>query len=404
MSAVGVNMPYKFNPFTDNMDLVGKSLVYTGTSPINVTGTVITFDFSTNNTWTGTNEFQDDFTINLSADECVEIIKPADIGGTCHPLTITGGWKLPIAQTQIFMRNNETDNSTQLFGFTARSYDVDANPISVLVGQAGASANLLLWGGSANQINGPTTQSFSLHSSVSSATDIVVHYLGFDANGDINNVVPNASGRIGKFGLNNVASPRPTFYCPTASIAWIDTNDFSAVNLKIGDGNGDGTGADYMIIESDGDVAFYGGSGLPFGHMYGKNISQAVSILSANVAYEITAGATAGNLHNVTFGGNHYLQVTYEGHYKVEYNVSLDTNTANDEIEIGVMINGTEATTDGGAHGTVSSANKSINLSGTCILDLASTNQVSLYVRNHTAARSVTVEHLNLSLVQIGGT
>lgn len=77
-------MPIKFNPFTGNFDIVGAPFVLTseavedivgaaivGSSPIGVTyndvGNQISvaFDFSTNNSWTGTNAFSD--SVNLTS-------------------------------------------------------------------------------------------------------------------------------------------------------------------------------------------------------------------------------------------------------------------------------------------------------------------------------------------------
>lgn len=64
---MGIN--YTFNPFTDELDAVfsGASaggVTVTGTSPIVVAnGSVVSLDFSTNNTWTGSNTYQKNVTL-----------------------------------------------------------------------------------------------------------------------------------------------------------------------------------------------------------------------------------------------------------------------------------------------------------------------------------------------------
>ena len=157
------------------------------------------------------------------------------------------------------------------------------------------------------------------------------------------------------------------------------------------------------VVEISGDTYWVGsGSGLPYGHMYAKNTSISVTISAINTAYEITSGITGGNTNLVTFGGNHYLAVSKAGNYEVVYNVSAESTTFLDELECGVMINGTEATTDGGGHGT-SFLSQSINMAGSCIVSLSANDQVSLYVRNHTGANNITIEHLNVSIKQLGG-
>lgn len=144
------------------------------------------------------------------------------------------------------------------------------------------------------------------------------------------------------------------------------------------------------------------GPGVAYGHAYAKNTSIVIAIAVANTAYEIGAGLTAGKLTDVVFGGNHYLQVKKAGSYLINYNVSMDA-TLSDEIESGVMVNGSEAT-EGGSHTSDAVLAASSNTSGSCILELVENDQVSLYVRNHTGANAITVEHVNLTIYKIPGT
>jgi hypothetical protein len=201
--------------------------------------------------------FTGDVLADLAATECIQINKPADAGGTCHPLTITGGWDTPIAQTQIRMGSSQTNNTTKFFGFTGETYALANSPMSLLVGQGGVSTNLLLWGGSATaRLSGPTIQSFILKKGVAAGlSDTTGLDIGWD-----NRAVPTSATytmaqvpSTGKFAVGNgsLNSKQTWFYYPSSDVAWIDTNH-AAVPLRIGDANNDGTGTDYTEFESTG--------------------------------------------------------------------------------------------------------------------------------------------------------
>ena len=126
------------------------------------------------------------------------------------------------------------------------------------------------------------------------------------------------------------------------------------------------------------------------------------SIASANVWVEIPSGFVTGQVHNVTFGGAHYLQVTRAGRYDAVMSCTL--RSANNEI-IGaaVAVNGV-AQTAGHGHATVPGTNDNTSVSQPIILDLAANDQVSVAVVNHGSATNLDVLHCSLRLVQIGGT
>lgn len=145
-----------------------------------------------------------------------------------------------------------------------------------------------------------------------------------------------------------------------------------------------------------------GTSGMIFGNMYADNITQTVTVSAADTAYEVTAGFTGGNTNEVTFGGDHYLEVTYPGKYLVNWSLSAYTGTALDEIEAGLMINGA-AQAPATAHMSMAAANEDMTVSGTAILDLAAADEVGLYVLNHTTNRNIVMTHASLTLLQIGG-
>lgn len=152
-----------------------------------------------------------------------------------------------------------------------------------------------------------------------------------------------------------------------------------------------------QILVWDNTAGYYKPTTTAYGEMYATNISQTVTIALANTAYEITAGMTGGTVLRVAFGGNHYLKVTDAGNYVCAFSLTLDTAIAADEVEGGFMINGT-AQTNGTAHTTVSVANEGSTISATAILTLAANDEVSLFIRNHTAGRNIIVEHASLTI------
>lgn len=170
---------------------------------------------------------------------------------------------------------------------------------------------------------------------------------------------------------------------------------------------GDGGVTNYTRFSPTGDQTFIGSAGLPFGHCYADEEAITVGVAAANTYYEVNDAAspslTVGNLHNITFN-DHYLDVgAYQGFYLVVWSMSVQTTTAFDELSGTIMVDGV-ADLSATNHATMASPNKEVSLSGTTIVDLTTNKQVSLGIANHTAIRDVVLSHLNLSIVQIGGT
>lgn len=143
---------------------------------------------------------------------------------------------------------------------------------------------------------------------------------------------------------------------------------------------------------------------IPYGGMYIYNLGAGgttVTISSADVWYEITTGATGRTNNLITFQNNHELLITKAGVYKIDWTLAVGT-LANHEIEGTVFINNTANTSFAGMSESTT-ANKSFSLSGTGHIALAANDVISLGVLNHTGANNVTIDHLTLSVVQIGG-
>jgi hypothetical protein len=187
---------------------------------------------------------------------------------------------------------------------------------------------------------------------------------------------------------------------------------FADTAWRIGNSSA-GAPTTYLAIEPSADTYFVGsGAGFPFGHAYGFELTQTITVASADTWYELTAGLSSGNVNNVTFGGNHYLSVDKAGMYNVEWSASIETNTADQELMGSITVNSadhnvalnSESTNAKSAanHATVVSANKAISLSGSAILSLSATDQVSLIFLNKTLATDIVVEHAVITLSQKG--
>jgi hypothetical protein len=138
-----------------------------------------------------------------------------------------------------------------------------------------------------------------------------------------------------------------------------------------------------------------------YGEMYADNITKAITVSAAKTAYEIDSNLISGLLSGITFTDSSALQVKSDGKYLINWSMSIDTGTADDELEGGVMINGS-AKTKGTSHTTVETISKAQCVSGSLILDLDQNNKISLFVKNMTNTNNITVEHVSLTALKIG--
>jgi hypothetical protein len=196
---------------------------------------------------------------------------------------------------------------------------------------------------------------------------------------------------------------------PSAKIFGHSTQTVNIIEVK----NDDATGTSYLEMDSSGNMVGYqdhwfsgDGSGLPYGHMY-SNTTITVAVAVATTAYEVnTIGTdfTTGELNLVTFS-DHYLAVTKAGRYLINWSMSTAQNAPGAAIvlEGGVMVGGT-AQNQGVASRALPNATDVGNFGSCCILDLAASDQVSLYIKNQTNTTNIDVENANLTVIQVGGT
>ncbi len=169
-----------------------------------------------------------------------------------------------------------------------------------------------------------------------------------------------------------------------------------------------GDGTNEVQILADGDIVFVGTAGLPYGSFWGNEIAF-VAAGGTGTYFEISdADIAVGQTNLTTFQNNKELAVTKAGVYKVAYSMSVKATGANKHIVggIGVDAGGAGSLTiqnDGRNH-AVSTGNAEFAISGTAILDLSASSEVGLMATNETDNTNVTVEHVTLSIIQVGGT
>lgn len=183
--------------------------------------------------------------------------------------------------------------------------------------------------------------------------------------------------------------------------------DAGTDQFRLGDGD-----TNYFVTNNLGDTRWVGGGGLPFGSFWGNEIGwSSVAFGGGGTWVEIAgAGITAGQLHNVVYQGDKELDIgATAGMYLVNYSITLSANAANKHIlgGIGVDAGGAGALTvvaDGQSHIDTRGAGNEATLGGTAILDLSANSEVGLMVTNEDDNTQVDVQHLSLTIVQIGGT
>jgi hypothetical protein len=92
--------------------------------------------------------------------------------------------------------------------------------------------------------------------------------------------------------------------------------------------------------------------------------------------------------------------------YQVVYSVSAQCSVAGKHIEAGIEISGSgSATGDGRCHVDSPTGNTQITLSSVTILDLAANDTIEIALRTtDIGAPTISIDHINITLTQIGGT
>lgn len=160
------------------------------------------------------------------------------------------------------------------------------------------------------------------------------------------------------------------------------------------------------INHSTGDMRFLGGAGLIFGSFWGNEIAFVTAGGTGAFSIISDADITVGQTNNTTFQNNQELAVGFAGMYLVNYSVTAKGTGANKHLVAAIGVDsggGDVAQSDGRSH-AITLGSAELAISGTAILDLSTNDEVSIMITNETDNTNVTVEHVSLSTVQVGGT
>jgi hypothetical protein len=164
-----------------------------------------------------------------------------------------------------------------------------------------------------------------------------------------------------------------------------------------------------LTIEADGaaaDVYFEGGagSGLPYGSCWGNEIAWQQTNAAQNTWYKISdTDMTDGQLNLVAHDGSGKLTVTKAGRYLINYSVTLECSALNKHVQTGISVNGTVGN-DGIQHYEVATPNAELTIASTAIISLAASGYIEIAVRTtDTGTPNLLVDHLNISILQVGG-
>lgn len=162
--------------------------------------------------------------------------------------------------------------------------------------------------------------------------------------------------------------------------------------------DGSTTLTERVRITNDGLISL---NSMIYGGMYADDISQAVTVASAGVYYEVPGSITGGICNGFTFQSSKQLLATVAGTYEVNWSMSITSANNNENIAGAAMVNSTEAhNTEGSAQ--CINAGKPISVSGHGIIALAVNDVVKFCVENEDAAHNITVLHANMSITRIG--
>lgn len=137
-----------------------------------------------------------------------------------------------------------------------------------------------------------------------------------------------------------------------------------------------------------------------YGEMYMYNGAISVTVSATNTWYKVASGFSGGVNKNFTFQSSSELKCTKAGTYTVQWSISPEISSANQDTEYAVAVNGT-AQTKTAAHLHFQNTNSELCAASGGILTLAVDDVLSLVLQNNTSTTNVTVQHANLTAVRI---
>lgn len=166
----------------------------------------------------------------------------------------------------------------------------------------------------------------------------------------------------------------------------------------------------YTAFSATGDTFWVGaGAGLVYGNMDQDGGTFDVTLTDINTLYELDAATThisAGPLNDVTFPGDHYLEVKTAGVYFITYSLiaAIDGLTGGSEhIEFEILKNGS-AMSKGETHIDFKNTVREFPAGSNTLIALAVDDEVSIGATAvDSSGKTITMDHLEMSIVMVGG-
>ena len=212
---------------------------------------------------------------------------------------------------------------------------------------------------------------------------------------------------IGIAGSGNVTFPNNVsiHYAPGYGDHWqsVDGNkDFVWFTDPTDSHNNSSLTNEIMRLLSDGTLLFVDTGGFSGGSMYNHDVPTTVIIPGVNTPTRIPSGFTQGRAKNVTFQNAREFVISKAGYYDIDWSISFDAASANQEIEGFVMVNNI-MNVEASAHRRISTATDTGAMSGVCSILLAVNDVLSLGVMNETSGSNIIIEHSNMKFIQVSG-
>ncbi len=249
-------------------------------------------------------------------------------------------------------------------------------------GAGALAADVNLYRGAANILQ--TDDTFSLRDTltIGSATQAKI-ILNYDAGDDF-----QVYNNFGNFLIRNLTDSRT------------DLQIDGAGNFTIG-------GATNNIeISTGGNLVFVGGAGLAFAEIYARDNTATTS--TSTTKAQVLIFDTDGEFNNMTPDhAQDHIIVTKAGKYKIDASISIKNSSGAAHVISLEMYknNGTGVYNNIHAGRTLGTGTDVGNLTMSGIVDLAVNDTIEIWITSDSgAARTVTVEDIDLCAIQIGGT
>ena len=172
-------------------------------------------------------------------------------------------------------------------------------------------------------------------------------------------------------------------------------------DLKVGDDN-----TNYLEVSTTGDLTFVGTAGLPFAEIYARDNTATTS--TSTTKAQILIFDTNGEFNNMTPDhAQDHITVVKAGKYKIDASISIKNSSGAAHVISLEMYknNGTGVFNNIHAGRTLGTGSDVGNLTMSGIVDLAANDTIEMWITSDSgAARTVTVEDIDLCAIQIGGT